>query len=91
MYSAIINFPKGDIGDIVCELIAKLWMKNCARGVKNNGIRIGSSSDKIAENVGGDHGVGHATFVKSRCNEHVGRGFCALTAALLRNEIQKLF
>ena len=53
----------------------KLWTKNRARGIENGGIRIGFSSDKVAENVGGDHGICHAPFVKSRCDKHVGRGF----------------
>ena len=57
------------------SVYSKLWMKNRARGIKNDGMRIGFSSDKIAENFGGDHSVGHAPFVKSRCNEYVGRGF----------------
>ena len=52
----------------------KLWAKNSARGIKNGNIRIGFSSDKVAENVGGDHGVSHAPFVKACCNEYVGRG-----------------
>ena len=53
---------------------SKLWAKNSARGIKNGSIRIGFSSDKVAENVGGDHGVSHAPLVKSRCHKNVGRG-----------------
>ena len=44
-------------------------MKNRARGIDNGGIRIGFSSDKVAENVGGDHRACHTPFVKSRCIE----------------------
>ena len=57
------------------SVYSKLWVEDCARGIENGGIRIGFSSDKVAENVGGDHGICHAPFVKSRCDKHVGRGF----------------
>ena len=53
----------------------KLWAKKRARGIENGSIRIGFSSDKIAEDVGGDHGICHTPFVKARCHKHVGRGF----------------
>ena len=61
------------------SVYSKLWMKKRARGIENGSIRIGFSYDKVAENIGGNHGIGHAPLVKSRCNEYVGRGFGILT------------
>jgi len=53
----------------------KLWAHDGARGIENGGMGIIFPSDEVAEDVGCDHGVGHPPFVKSRCNEYIGRGF----------------
>ena len=53
----------------------KLWAKNRARWIEKVGIRIGFFFDKVAKDVGGDHGICHTPFVKARRDEHAGRGF----------------
>ena len=54
---------------------SKLWAQDGARGIENGGVWIVFAFHKVAENIGGDHSVGHTPLVKACRNEHVGGGF----------------